>query len=275
MKNRTLVSLALSSLFVASAGIAAAQENPSMSPPKVLVIVREYLKPGKSGPLHAITEGAFIKAAKDAKLKTNYMAVDSLSGPNRSLFLYSYDSFDAAGKDWASMTLGSFGAVAATAFIADGELLEKSETHFYLYHPEMSLHIGSTDPTHARYWQFQSFRVKPGHEMEWNQLTKIYTEGLASFASANWAMYESQFAEDNGGVWVSITPMKTLADVDQSIADGGKFWAGLGAAKQKQVEDLAAACLESSQTNIFLVNPDESYPAPEWVTSAPEIWGQH
>jgi len=274
MKTRTFVSVALSSLFVASAAIAAAQDAGPMSPPKVLVIDREYLKPGKSGSQHVITESAFVKAAKDAKWATHYMAMDSMSGPNRALFIFPYESFEAYGKDQEMLSSGAFGAANDAASIADGALLSKFEAHVYLYHPEMSLHTDG-DISHARYWQFESFRVKPGHDMEWMALVKIYTDGFASIPAAHWATYESTFAEDNGGVWVAITPMKSMAEVDQSMADGMKFWSGLSAANQKRVEDLAAACIESSQKNVFVVNSGESYIFPEWETSAPEIWGKH
>jgi len=273
MKKGTFVSVALSSLFVASAAIAAAQANAPMSPPKVLVIDREYLKPGKSGSQHAITEGGFVKAARDAKWTTHYLAMDSMSGPNRTLFMFAYDSFGAFGKDQDFMNAGAFGAANDAASIADGAMLSKFEAHMYVYHPEMSLHTGA-DISHARYWQFQSFRIKPGHDKDWNDLVKIYTDGFASIPAANWATYESVFAEDNGGVWVVITPMKSLAEVDQGMSDGMKFWTGLGDAAQKRVEDLAAACIESSQKNVFVVNSRESYVDPEWVTNAPEVWGQ-
>src|SRR6202011_6409152 len=80
--------------------IAVAQDmpNPPM-PPKVLVIGREYTKPGKSGAAHEKTESAFVQAMKRAKWPTHYLAVESVSGKSRALFLTGYDSFDAWEKD--------------------------------------------------------------------------------------------------------------------------------------------------------------------------------
>ena len=99
MKHRTIFSLALSSFFVASAALAIAQDAGTNAPPNVLVIQREYLKPGKSGAIHVKSEGNFIKASNDAKWPTRYIAMDSLSGPTRALFMFGYDSFEAYGKD--------------------------------------------------------------------------------------------------------------------------------------------------------------------------------
>jgi hypothetical protein len=80
--------------------IAAAQEmsNPPM-PPKILVIGREYTKPGKSGIAHEKTESAFVQAMKRAKWPTHYLAVESLSGKSRALFLTGYDSLEAWEQD--------------------------------------------------------------------------------------------------------------------------------------------------------------------------------
>ena len=65
-----------------------AQAAPEDGPPNVLVIHREYLKPGKGGLLHERSESAFVHAFAEAKSPYHYFAMDSLSGPSRSLFLF-------------------------------------------------------------------------------------------------------------------------------------------------------------------------------------------
>ena len=275
MKIRTSVALALSSLFVSSALVAAAQDATPPSPPKVLVIQREYLKPGKAGAIHAASEANFVRAATDAKWPTHYIAMDSMSGPTRALYMFGYDSFGAWGKDQeATAKNADYAAAIDQASLTDGELLTRYDTHAYSWHPEMSLHTGA-DISKARYWQLQTFRLKPGHDKDWADLVKIYTDGFANMPAANWATYESQFDENNGGLWLIITPMKTLDEVDSAMGDGMKFWSSLSPANQKRVQDLAAAAIESSQKNVFVVNSKESYVDPAWLTSAPEIWAQH
>src|SRR5215469_2581495 len=77
--------------------MAAAQEMPG--PPKVLVIQREYLKPGRAGSVHEKSESAFVRAMAAAKWPTHYFAVESMSGPSRALFLLGYSSFAEWEKD--------------------------------------------------------------------------------------------------------------------------------------------------------------------------------
>ena len=88
--------LGLAALFVAPY-VAAAQEV--QPPPKVLVIIREFLKPGKAGAVHEKAEAAFVQAFAKAKSNSHYLAMNSMTGKPRSLFLSGYDSFEAWEKD--------------------------------------------------------------------------------------------------------------------------------------------------------------------------------
>ena len=96
MKN--FIGLLLGSyLLFGGVGIAVAQD--SVPPPKVLSIYREFVKPGKGGMLHEKAESAFVQAMTRAKWPTHYLAVTSLSGKPRALFLTGYESFAAWEKD--------------------------------------------------------------------------------------------------------------------------------------------------------------------------------
>ncbi len=256
MKQHNLVSIALGCIFVAPALVAAAQAPP---PPNVLVIVREYIKPGKSGSLHVKTESAFVKAMADAKYPSYYIAMDSMSGPTRALFMSGYDSFGAWGKDMAAQQANaSLAAAQDQANIADGELLTGVQIHAFQYHPEMSVHAG-VDIPHMRYFEITSFKIKPGHEREWGELVKIYTDGYEKIPDAHWAVFESRYGEDNGGEYISVNPMRSLDEIDHGMANGKTFEASLGEAAMAHAASLAADCIASIQTNVFVVNPKESY----------------
>jgi len=275
MKNRTVFSAIFSSLVAATAVVAAAQDATPPPPPKVLVVQREYLKPGKAGNVHVQSEGAFIKAQNDAKWPTHYIAMDSMSGPTRALFMFGYDSFDDYGKDQeAQAKNGDFASAIDAASLADGELLTRYDINTYLYHPEMSLH-DRIDVSHARYWEFTVFRIKQGHEKEWTDLAKLYVDGFKNVPTTHWASYESMYGENNGGMWAIINPMRSLGEIDKGLESGKAFEAALGEAGMKHAAELAAACIESVQTNLFAVNPKESYVDASWVTSAPELYAQH
>src|SRR5580704_10611496 len=127
MKKLTPLSVGLCLLYLGS-GIASAQE-PTAGPPKVLVIQREYLKPGRAGSMHEKTESAFVRAMSVAKWPTHYFGMDSLSGPSRSLFFIGYPSFEAWEKDTlATQKNTTLSAALDRASSADGDLLSLYES---------------------------------------------------------------------------------------------------------------------------------------------------
>src|SRR5271166_4556015 len=122
MKRFTGFLLGMCLLFTGLGTLAAQQMSDGVTPPpKVLQIIVEYLKPGKSGSLHQATEAGFVQAFQAANWPTHYLAVDSLTGPPRSLFFVGYDSFAAWEKDtMATQKNAALSAALDRAGIADG-----------------------------------------------------------------------------------------------------------------------------------------------------------
>ena len=147
MKKLTGILLGVS-FFVGGIGIMAAQDT--TPPPKVLVLYREFLKPGKNGMTHEKSESAFVQAVAKAKWPEHYFAVDSLSGRPRSLFLFPYDSFDAWEKDaTATQKNTALETTLDRAAVADGELLSDMDATVLVYREDQSLR-GPVDIAHMR-----------------------------------------------------------------------------------------------------------------------------
>ncbi len=241
-----------------------------MLPPKVLVIDREYTKPGKGGGPHEKSEGAFVSALAAAKWPTHYLAATAMSGRPRALFMAGYPSFEAWEKDNLAYEKNpALSAVLDRDNIADGELLDQVQISVYLYDPELSLHVG--DVVHSRYFDIQHYKIKPGHRAEWEQLVKIYQTGFAKIPNANWALYESYYGEDNGGIYLAISRMTSLAEDDASLGDSKKFEDAMGPEEMKKISTLSASCIDSVQDNLFSFDPKMSYPAEEWI-KADSFW---
>ena len=128
-------------LLLGTATVALAQNNAGMNmPPKILVINREVLKPGKGGSPHQRTESAFVRAMAAAKETTYYLGMDAVSGASRSLFFTGYDSF----ADWEKEALSeqknaTLSAALDRAEVADGDLLQSYETSMFVLRDEFSL----------------------------------------------------------------------------------------------------------------------------------------
>ena len=254
-----------------------AQTAPDDGPPNVLVIHREYLKPGKGGQLHERSESAFVHALADAKSPSHYFALDSLSGPSRSLFLFSYDSF----ADWEKQTAATssnaaLGAKLDQASLMDGDLLTGYDAGAMMLRPDLSLNKGSIDG--ARYFEITVFVVKPGHVHDFKELAKLYIDTYRKVApQTHWDTFEVMYGSPvpttaGGDVFLVFNLMKSLAETDKSIQNSDKFVSELGASGMQKVGELSAASIEATSTNLFAINPRESNPPSEWIKKEPAFW---
>ena len=254
-------------LALSGVGVVAAQE--SMGPPKVLVIQREFMKPGKAGAVHEKSEAAFVQAFTAAKWPTHYLAMTSMSGRPRALFMMGYPSFGAWEKDNQAMEKNATLSAALDRInVTDGELQTEYGQSVFLYDPDHSLRAGSV--VHSRYFEISQYRIKPGHRAEWMELMKMYRDGYEkSSTTANWAVFEDYYGENSGGYYLAISKMTSLAEDDQSMGDDKKFADTMGESGMKKIRELIAACVESQQTNLFQFSPKMSYSDPEWIKADP------
>jgi hypothetical protein len=249
-----------------------AQSGAMHTPPKVLLIIREFLKPGKAGMTHEKSESAFVQAFTRANWPTHYLAVDSMSGKTRALFLVGYDSFAAWEKDnRATEKNAALSAALDRASIADGNLLDSADQGVFAYNDEYSLRA-SVDIPHMRYFEITVFRVRPGHHQEWDDIVKMAKAAYEkAIPDAHWATYEAVYGAP-GGTYLVFTPLKSLAETDKMMGEDKKFMAAMGKEGMKELEEMSAAAIESSETQLFAFNPRMSYVSPEWVKADPEFW---
>jgi hypothetical protein len=254
-----------------------AQNAQDDGPPNVLVIQREYLKPGKGGMLHERSESAFVHAFANAKSDSHYFALDSLSGPTRSLFLMGYSNFADWEKDRAATTSDKvLSAAVDHAALMDGDLLSSYDSVAMMLRPDLSLNKGSINGT--RYFEITTFIVKPGHRHDFEQLAHTYADAFRKVApDAHWDCFEVMYGNPapgfpSGGAFVVVNTMKSQAETDKGIVDSEKFAKELGSSGMQKIEELSAASIETTGTNLFEINPRMSNPPQEWATREPAFW---
>ncbi len=273
MKRITGSMLALFALLaVGRSGMAVAQDKTTtMMPPKVLTITREYTKPGKSGTAHEKTESGFVQAMAKAKWPTHYLAVESLSGKSRALFLTGYDSFEAWEKDMrATQKNTALSAALDRAWASDGELLTETDSGAFQFREEYSLRP-AVDIAHMRYFEISIFQVRPGHEKDWSDIVKLVTAAYEKIPDAHWATYANVYGfPDN--TYLIFNPMKSAVEIDKSFAEGKDFESAMGEEGMKKLGELSTAAIEMTQTNLFAFNPRMSYVSDDWVKADPDFW---
>jgi len=257
-------------LLAGWSGLGIAQEKAGeMPPPKVLVIFREFLKPGRTGTTHEKTESAFVQAFRAAKWPTEYLAVDSLSGKPRSLFLTGYDSFAAWEKDTQAVQKNAtLSAALDRAGLLDGDRQSDADASVLTYREDLSLRP-VVDLPHMRYFEISLFVVKPGHDKDFENLAKMYVSAYEKIPDVHWATFQLMYGQQSGTAYAVFSPLKSASEVDQEIVMGKQFEQSMGEEGMKKMSDLSAASMESAQTNLFIFNPRESYLSDKWVAADP------
>jgi hypothetical protein len=124
-----------------------------------------------------------------------------------------------------------------------------------------------------RYMQITRVTVRAGHQGEWEEYLKLLRSTLdKAEPGRHIALYQSAYGWQNGGIWLLITPLKSLSEVDDADANAGKFREAMGDTDMKHYRELAAAAVESSQRNLYAFDPAMSYPSEEMVSGDPTFW---
>lgn len=265
----------LAMLMFGAPQLAQAQEEKpdsgATTPPKVMEIVREFVKPGKSGAAHERAESAFVQAFARAKWPTHYIAATSVTGKPRVLFFVGYDSFDAWEKDSvAQQKNATLSAALDRAAVNDGDLLADMDTHLLQYDEEQSLNV-PVDIAHMKYIEVLLYRVRPGHRQQWEEIMKLVKEAYGKNPDMHWAAYDVVYGQEATS-YLFLLPMKSAKDIDEGNERDKKFVEAMGEEGMKKLAELESAAVESSSSNLFQMAPSMSYPPDAWVKANPEFW---
>jgi hypothetical protein len=261
--------------LVAAGSLAAAAQDASApaTPPKVIQIAREFIKPGRAGMAHDKTEAAFVATMNRAKLQGHYVALNSMTGKSRALFITRYPSFAAWEADNKIIDKSpSLSAEVDHDLMADGDLLQDFDQAVATYDEKLSYHPHA-DISHARYYEISVFRIKPGHRKEWHELTKMVQDANEKGGtSAHWAAYEVAYGAEDG-TYIILSADKSMADIDQGFAESAKFAEAMGGEEgMNKLDKLYGETVESSRSELFSINPRQSYADEAWIKSDPDFW---
>ena len=261
-------------LAVAASSVSAAQDaSTPPGPPKVITIAREFIKPGRAGMAHDRTEAAFVATMYKAKLQGHYVALNSMSGRSRALFITMYPTFAAWESD--NKIVDKSPALTADldrALMADGDLLEDYDQAIATYNEELSYHP-HPDISHARYFEISVFHVRPGHRKEFREVTKMVKDAHEKAGtSAHWAAFDVNYGAPDGTI-VVLSADKSMTEIDQGFAEFKQFMEAMGGRDaMDKLDALFGQAVESSESQLFSINPKQSYPDEAWIKADPDFW---
>jgi hypothetical protein len=250
----------------------AAEDKPAGHPsPKVLQIFREDVKPGK-GPAHEKFEARFPAAMAKAHWPTNYIALVSMTGPGDAWFLTGYQSFEAWQQD-VQNTGANPGLQSELDSLVekDGEFLSGGRSLVALYREDLS-HRPAFNLGKTRYVRILTFRVRPGHESDFEEVVKIVAGGYdKASAETTWVTYQVSAGMPSPSFFVFI-PMRSLAETDALGAMQKAIREAEGEENVKKLSKIAGEAYLNTEANVYEVKPKMSYVSKETAAVDPDFW---
>lgn len=277
MKVHLLVKAALCLLVAGSLLCArpAAAQIPSgvHPPPKYIYLSNIAIKPNMTSSFIA-DESSEVQAERAANAPIQYFGMLSITGSPRALFFAGFDSFADMQKEHdQGMSDAKLQDALKADYAAEAPVLSDTHGSIYKYRDDLSLNA-AVDISQMRFFDITLFHVRNGHYQDWEHLVKIYAKAYSSIAGSHWAMFEKLYGEDSDRTFILVTPIKALAEEDQAMIDGDNLPKTVGEDQMQLMRELGSQTVESSESDLFAINPQISYVPDAWVTASPDFWGK-
>jgi hypothetical protein len=272
--NKCLYCLLILALFCMS-GFAQQPEGAG-GPPKILLIVREDIKPGMMA-AHGRHSAQY--AAMFGKLGTpnHRIALIPVAGSeNEVLYLTGADTFAEIEK--INQETDKKMTMLNAAMQADADRLEKEAPGMHAgmrdilvtYRPELSFKPGINLPS-MRYFAITTIRVRPGQDDQFAEYIRNAINAAREKANADLHIAAfSTVAGLPGGTYLFFRPLKSLAEYDARI--GAKVRESMSDDQKKKADKMAADTIMTSETSIYAMNPQMSYMPKEFIAADPAFW---
>jgi len=255
---------------------AAAAEDMSARPPKVLLVEWESLRPGSTAAHDKVAAG-FAALAARSKSKGHWIGLNPVAGDeNMALFLGGFPSFAAAE---AVKKADDDAAAASAALRGEMEKLEKASAALHtsqkavwtVYQDELSFRPpGAADIGKARYMEVIVTRVRPGRIPDYMEFLKAANQGREKAKlDVRFAVFQVASGAPTG-TFLIMRPITSMAELDE---DGMKsLVTALGDETWKKMRMTYAEIVEENTRTLFAINPKISYPYPAISGADPAFW---
>lgn len=256
--------------LVASAGTGLAQGMPTTQP-SLLTIVREDVKLGR-GAEHARWEAGWPAAYQKAKSTDYYLALVSMTGPSEAWYVVAQASHAAIGETMKR-------EAADPVLTAELERLQKGDAEFLnnirtmqaAGRPDLSMGT-FPDLAKVRFIEITWFRVRPGHEGDWEAAAKAYRSAAQRSApTTSYRVYEIM-AGVPGPTYLVFSSVQSYGEFDQMMASGQATMRGATPEEMATLQKFSAEGMLNAETQRFRVDPQQSYVTAETRAADPDFW---
>lgn len=247
-------------LFFVLALIAApvlAQDWTPSGPPKILAITTEILKPGQAA-THEKTESGWPRAFTRANWPYHWLAVSSISGADRVLFLTGYKSFSDAQADNNQQDALDWLRIEQEKLAIEDSVYVASKTHqTAVYLPELSLR--STTPLGgARYLLVTTVEVEPEREAEFRkQMQALVASKQRGNDGQHYATYRIVLGATEA-IFLILQPLQTMEVLDRMLV--------------APMNNMTSNGVKSIRRDLMTFSPGMSYVSKEFAAGNAQFW---
>jgi hypothetical protein len=259
-------------LLCIAAGAVLAQGQPlPTSQPTLITITREKVKMGRAAD-HERLEAGWPAAFAKAKSTSYYLAMTSLTGAGEAWFLTPYADNAAIAADMKQQSSDTVLAKELDRLSrADADLLNDWTIIQARSRPDLS-HGAFPDLAKVRFWEVTTFRVRPGHEAEFEAAAKAY--GAAAERAApgySYRIYQVTLGMPQPTFLVFAT-VDSYGQFDDMATNGQKTMQGFTTEESATMQKFSTDALINSESNRFALNPTMSYVAAETRATDVAFW---
>ena len=254
-----------SGLLVIPGGAQTSSPAVENTPPALLQIEREEVRPGKAA-AHAATEAAWAAAYVKAQSPVQWLGMTTISGPAEAWFFTAHESFAEFEKNDASVDANpSLRAERDKLSAADGELLTRTSTIMARYRPNLSYQANVALPA-MRYMTVDLTRVKAGRVAEFTDAWQMIIDAhKKANMDEHWAVYQVESGMPDT-TFLFLYPRKSLAEIDAAgpLHTATAYRDAVGESGRSRMGEMSRNCIEMEQTMHFRLRPGMSALPNEW-----------
>ncbi|MEP6819636.1 MAG: hypothetical protein ABJA18_08885, partial [bacterium] len=256
-----------------------AQTPERPSPPRVLLIVREDIKPGMMG-THNRHSAEFANIFNKLQTPNHRIALVPVAGSeNEVIYLTGADTF--AELEGIQKATDEKMAAAGGSMKADMDRLDKEAPQLhagmrdmlavlrpeYGYIPDVNPDINIAT---MRYFAVTTVRLRPGQEDQYAELLKIQKAARDKAKAELHVVAFQIIAGTPSPTLMFFRPMKSLAEYDLRI--GPRVRAAMSDDQQKRTDKLAVDTIQFSETSVYAMSPQMSYASKAMIAGDPGFW---
>lgn len=247
------------------------------APPKVLLIVREEIKPGMM-PTHNRHSADFVGIFNQLQTPNHRLALVPVAGnENEVIYLNAGESFAelegiTKATDQKMQAINGGMKVKMDALDKEAPALHSGMRDMLaIYRPELSFNPGVKIPE-MRYFSITTTRVRPGYDatyVEYVQKVINVARQKAKVDNLHVALYQVVSGAP-GGTYMSFRPMKSLAELDEPIAM--KVRAAMSDDQRKDADKAVRDSIMSTENSTYAFAPGMSYVEKRFAVADPDFW---